>query len=485
MAETPIINTELLNEFENLRRILSALKVNSHLLDFEKNLNQKLKDRHIDLPDDIQYIFLNFDKIKIAIDSVLESLNLELVDKTLLSITFNEELVELTKNLSSEYQILNEKINLLHISATAVNNSIDLNINNINFAIFLNENFKDLSTNSETLLFCLDEIDIIIKKILLLSHSLKYKYYNILEEKYITRFRNESEILFKNFQANANRFLTETVHQSKKIKTDYENLHTDYTFVKKEIDELTEKTNELKKVYSGFEKRLQQLADSRSEDIQLVLEDKLKELERLNEDKIDLIDTSYQQAKLNYEDFTKLVEMSGTYVLTDNYKIKSNEEKKDYITNRRWTVASISLAIFTTVIVIGLPIYEYWKANPPVETNYYTIFARLTISIMFFVLALYTSRQAAKHYECYQENHRTYLQLAALEPYISRMTPEEQKEIRISLIPILFSQSSDGKFASKGDEVGLPESFTAAIEKLIDTVKEVKAGQNSQKPDGN
>ncbi|MBJ9954391.1 hypothetical protein I5735_15270 [Acinetobacter baumannii] len=115
MAETPIINTELLNELENLRRILSALKVNSHLLDFEKNLNQKLKDRNIDLPDDIQYIFINFDKIKIVIESVLESLNPELIDKTLLSITFNEELVELTKNLSSDYQILNEKINLFHI----------------------------------------------------------------------------------------------------------------------------------------------------------------------------------------------------------------------------------------------------------------------------------------------------------------------------------------------------------------------------------
>ena len=79
---------------------------------------------------------------------------------------------------------------------------------------------------------------------------------------------------------------------------------------------------------------------------------------------------------------------------------------------------------------------------------------------MFFVLALYFSKQAAKHYECYQENHRTFLQLAALEPFMANMTLEEQKEIRKSLIPSYFNQSVDGKFAIKGDEVDMSKMFT-------------------------
>ena len=112
------------------------------------------------------------------------------------------------------------------------------------------------------------------------------------------------------------------------------------------------------------------------------------------------------------------------------------------------------------MVILGLPILEYWKANPPVDTNYFTILARLTVSLMFFVLALYFSKQAAKHYECYQENHRTFLQLAALEPFMANMTLEEQKEIRKSLIPSYFNQSVDGKFAIKGDEVDMSKMFT-------------------------
>ncbi|MDC4840256.1 hypothetical protein OHV81_18070, partial [Acinetobacter baumannii] len=135
------------------------------------------------------------------------------------------------------------------------------------------------------------------------------------------------------------------------------------------------------------------------------------------------------------------------------------------------TIGAIIAAIITTIIIIGLPIYEYWKHVPPVEPNFYTIVARLTVSLMFFVLAIYTSKQAAKHYECFQENYRTYLQLAALEPFMSRMSEEEQKDIRKGLIPTYFNQNADGKFASKGDEVTLPADLKGFAEKLIDVGK--------------
>jgi len=124
------------------------------------------------------------------------------------------------------------------------------------------------------------------------------------------------------------------------------------------------------------------------------------------------------------------------------------------------TIGAIVLAIIATIVVITIPIIEHWKANPPVDMDYFTLFARLSISIMFFVLALYTSKQAAKHYECYQENHRTFLQLAALEPFMTRMSHDEQKEIRKGLIPSYFNQGSDGKFAAKADEVDMSMMFT-------------------------
>ena len=109
---------------------------------------------------------------------------------------------------------------------------------------------------------------------------------------------------------------------------------------------------------------------------------------------------------------------------------------------------------------------------------------------MFFVLALYTSKQAAKHYECYQENHRTFLQLAALEPFMTRMSHDEQKEIRKGLIPSYFNQGSDGKFTAKGDEVDLPTNMYAIVNRAFDLVsekKEPKAAESTvaeSKPQG-
>ena len=79
---------------------------------------------------------------------------------------------------------------------------------------------------------------------------------------------------------------------------------------------------------------------------------------------------------------------------------------------------------------------------------------------MFFILALYLSKQAAKHYECFQENHKTFLQLAALEPFIGPMNDDDKLAVRKSLIPSYFNQNNNSQYASKGDEVDMSMMFT-------------------------
>ncbi|MEG0553655.1 MAG: hypothetical protein RR533_09065 [Carnobacterium sp.] len=195
-----------------------------------------------------------------------------------------------------------------------------------------------------------------------------------------------------------------------------------------------------------------------------------------------MANTKLNEINKAHTDFINLVEKAGIYELTQNYKTKADEEKKDYKLNMWLTIGSIVLAIFATIAVITIPIIEHWKATPPVPMDYFTLFARLSISLMFFVLALYTSKQAAKHYECYQENHRTFLQLAALEPFMSRMSHDEQKEIRKGLIPSYFNQGVDGKFAAKGDEVDLPTNIHAIVNRAFDLVgekKEPKTAENT------
>ncbi|HGW4638601.1 TPA: hypothetical protein ACNIFG_002234 [Acinetobacter baumannii] len=196
--------------------------------------------------------------------------------------------------------------------------------------------------------------------------------------------------------------------------------------------------------------------------------------------------TKSKRIKDAHNDFVLLVERAGIYELTQNYKNKSVEEKKDYNFFSWATIAAISLAIITTIVIIAIPIIEHWGANPPVETNYFTILARLSISLMFFVLAVYTSKQSSKHYECYQENHRTFLQLAALEPFMARMSEEEQKTIRKGLIPIYFNQNAEGKFATKGEELGMQFNMQAFVEKFFEVGKNItdKNNTDQSKPNG-
>lgn len=137
-------------------------------------------------------------------------------------------------------------------------------------------------------------------------------------------------------------------------------------------------------------------------------------------------------------------------------------------------------AITSTLSILCYTIWEQYHpiGDKVVDISFLLLLSRLSISLMFFVLALYLSKQAAKHYECYQENHRTYLQLSALEPFISRMTDEEKKEIRKGLIPSYFNQAKDGKYASKSDEVDLSSNMTNIFNKLIE-----KIPSKSEEPD--
>lgn len=184
--------------------------------------------------------------------------------------------------------------------------------------------------------------------------------------------------------------------------------------------------------------------------------------------------------KQNHTSFINLVEKAGIYELTQNYSKKADEEKQEYKDYRKYTTWAILAAIAATLVIFALPIIESWIIKQVVHMDYFTLFARLTISIMFFALAFYTSKQAGKHYECYQENHRTYLQLAALEPFISRMNDDDKLAIRKELISVYFNKTDDGKFAAKGDEVDLPSNWTSIVHKLIDTVKDNKQAAKNE-----
>ena len=317
------------------------------------------------------------------------------------------------------------------------------------------------------------------------TKTITSKISNNISTLHLENFKQNTELFIKEY-SNRLSLLTESYESRLKgFHLDQEKVSNSANLLNQGVDAGLKTLNLLNERIQKLELNLASEINKKSEAIQIDLEE--TKIKLMND--VDILTSEANDKIKNIEnlseDLKALSEKKGTDKLTKDYKEKSEEEKTQYETYRKFTSYAIGAAIVCTIVILTIPLVEYWGATPPVDTNYYTILARLTISLMFFVLALYFSKQASKHYECYQENHRTFLQLAALEPFMARMTPDEQKEIRKSLIPSYFNQNADGKYAVKGDEVGLPESFTVAFEKLVETVKEIQISQNSSKPNAN
>jgi len=386
------------------------------------------------------------------IDSIIESFDFEI------GLTLNSKFMTDIENYTNQLRSTEQELeNLFKSNIQILNNDHLLTIDNI---------FKEFNRKTKALYSaCIKSFKEIIKALKLnLSQyqiSISKEFRSIIEKETETinqKLIHERQSLISGFK-NDLKFLKEDFNLEKQnIVQSISTSTIEISNLKKGLEQLRENNFKLTQEIDDYSNKINNLIGSKASELN---EELNKEIALLKEDynkKIKEINDSYETAKKSYQNFSALAERAGIYGLTQNYAKKAKEEKLEYQNYRRYTTFSILAAIGTTVTVILIPIIEHWGLPINMDSNYYyTLMARLTISIMFFVLALYLSKQASKHYECYQENHRTYLQLAALEPFINRMSDEEQLNIRKSLIPIYFNQHKEGKFSSKEDEVKLPQ----------------------------
>ncbi|MEE9884959.1 hypothetical protein IV507_03510 [Acinetobacter nosocomialis] len=298
---------------------------------------------------------------------------------------------------------------------------------------------------------------------------------------YQKRFKEETTLILKRFENEISNLTKKYENQFKILKLDNDKIIKSHNLLNNGVDSALKNLANLNEKTQSIELEYSKIIGNENQKIKLELEETKSQIA----DQIDFIITNVKAKshaiEIAHSDFKNLVEKAGIYELTKNYEKKGNEEKKEYKDYRLYTSISIILAIIST---IGIFAFAFWEQSQLPsgrisETNYLLLVSRLSISLMFFVLALYLSKQASKHYECYQENHRTFLQLAALEPFMARMTPDEQKEIRKGLIPSYFNQTSDGKYSSKGDEVDLSSNMTTIFTNLIDKIPSKKEQENS------
>ncbi|MEN8313790.1 hypothetical protein ABFO81_09700 [Acinetobacter baumannii] len=290
------------------------------------------------------------------------------------------------------------------------------------------------------------------------------------------------DLLAKNFESNI-KLLTE------KFETRYKRFVQDTDKLKQTIDLLNKNaevglrnTVDLNERVQIMEIDFSQIINEKKKQIDEELEnEKINISTKINEAKTALLEEE-KVIRNAHKDFLTLVGNAGIYKLTENYNEKAKDEKKEYKRFRRYTSYALIAAILSTFLIFIWAIFDkpdstynftsfLWQPETSNKIDYFLLLSRLSISLMFFVLALYLSKQASKHYECFQENHRTFLQLAALEPFMAKMNEDEQKAIRKGLISTYFNQNADGKFASNTEEVGLPSSLSTPIEKLTEVLK--------------
>lgn len=459
-----IVKTTFLNLKNTLTGINFTLDDSINNLSVNKNQKEEFPEY---LHAEISNFFSTINENSLLTKKIIKNIDLIFMDSFFDNIFMSESLFSNNNNkLINFTHLMTSRTSEINIKSLALKEQIYYLLdkskikNRINLESLISSHLTDIKNLSSSLNTTLKDTNDILNEIILNINAEKFEYSDFLKNSYQKRFNQESELLFKKFENGAHKILANHSFETKKIKEDYDKVLNDFNLLKETFENTKKYNDELHNKLSGYEKKLQQLAEDAHSDISHILENKITSLNQSYEEKVKVIDESYENAKTNYKIFTALVENAGIYKLTENYDKKSKEEKKQYETYRTYTGRAIGAAIGFTIFILTIPLIEYWGINPPVNTSYYTVLVRLTISLMFFVLALYFSKQASKHYECYQENHRTFLQLAALEPFMARMTPDEQKEIRKGLIPSYFNQGLDGKFAAKGDEVDMAMMFT-------------------------
>ena len=458
--------------FEHQKKLINQIKsIFSKITRIEENINDSNTDKLI------VYFTPNFSDINESITVKIELIN-EII-----------EYIE-SQNIKSsdKYHRINNRISAQLAYVTGRVDKILLEISHLSGV----ENFsiKDIEMR--------DGIYPTKKLVLNKLNEIFNSFQNIREQiinsemseiEYLKRFKEESDLILKSFENKVDELTYKYENRFKNFDLKYEKTSKSNELLGTEVDEGLKALNLLNERTQNVELEFSKIISAESEKVKNDLNGSRTALNNVIQEITTSANTKLNEINKAHTDFINLVSNAGIYKLTENYSNKAKEEKTQYETYRTYTSRAIGAAIVFTVIILTIPLIEYWGAVPAVDTNYYTILARLTISLMFFVLALYFSKQASKHYECYQDNHRTFLQLAALEPFMANMTPEEKQEIRKSLVPSYFNQGSESKFATKGDDVDMSMMFTFMdkLSNFAQNKKDTKATESTvaeSKPQG-
>lgn len=476
----------MMNDFEQVyNKILECQNYFIHMISVKENFENiyyRKTNTHLGLFD---YVFFE-NVVSEGFKSLLDETNqvIKIFDKLNKSIKTNykNEIKEYTDNILAALNQTNDSFKVIktfldlyinYFSSASVENIVNKRDSN-----FESEKLK-IDKHTKTIVNKLDHVNEclqLIKNICINSVTEESQREQEFNQDYLIRFNEEKSLLIKQFENEIMNLKEKYDNTFKSHILDLEGVQKSVDLLNKSVNNALKNQNDLFQKITKIELEFSEIIKEKKEQIESELELERNAIStQINTVKDQLLEDE-KQIKNAHTDFINLVGQAGIYELTENYSQKAKDEEKEYKNYRSYTSWAIIAAICSTFLILMLAWAEQVFAD--VETNYLFLASRLTLSLMFFVLAFYLSKQAAKHYECFQENHRTFLQLAALEPFMAKMSEDEQKAIRKGLISTYFNQNADGKFAPNGEEVSWLD-VKSFLEKLPEF------GKNSQETNNN
>ncbi len=250
------------------------------------------------------------------------------------------------------------------------------------------------------------------------------------------------------------------------------NLKTEIDNVEKQIPQLSKKLDELEseiqnnkertdQIVGNFQEQFSEAQDKRQTEYSTNKEDRQNKFNELiskieaqhNKElvkKKDEAESKLEEIKDQKEKASKIVRIISNSSLGGGFDEVAANEK----TARNWFRGGAIITLAILIIFAWNVLLEFSETT----MSYTALGIRAFVATVIGILIAYLAKQAEKHERHYRRNKLTALQMATLDPYLSELDPEKQKQIKEELKEIFFyrknevnSELKQGEFETRGN----------------------------------
>jgi hypothetical protein len=274
-----------------------------------------------------------------------------------------------------------------------------------------------------------------------------------------------SEQDFESLTNSISSFLRSLGQHLSNLKTDIDNIGEQTPQLNKKLGELESEIQNNKErtdnIIGNFQEQFSEAQEKRQTEYSTNKEERQSTFNKLiskieakhNEElakKKDEAENELEEIKGHKEKASKIVRIISNSSLGGGFdEVAANEKKA-----RNWFRGGSIIALAVLIIFAWNVLLEFSDT----AMGYTALGIRAFVAAVIGILITYLAKQAEKHERHYRKNKLTALQMATLDPYLSELDPEKQKQIKEELKEIFFyrknevsSELKKGEFETKGN----------------------------------